>query len=196
MSWIWTHDVKSQQYIYFTLPYRIIALFGACAYSRKTMFWELIENVGAPILYILRLTSVRLFSSRGACSLIGTYAKKCDNTVTAKNKSKNLAWNVLMYSKSCFCPFLKTPFDKRFVLVEKKSPPHFFLSAWLRGKLAKLCFIHCLIKWSCDHQTNRLHKLQCAKAQIWHVVWILFIMATYMVYTSKDPPAEQRGQPL
>ena len=34
-----THDVKSQQCIYFTLRYRIIALFGACcAYSRKTTF--------------------------------------------------------------------------------------------------------------------------------------------------------------
>ena len=72
MSWIWTHDVKNQQCIYFTLPYRIIALFGACANSRKNTFWELIENVGTPILYILQLTSVRLYSSRGACSL--TYA--------------------------------------------------------------------------------------------------------------------------
>ena len=48
--------------------YRIIAFYGACAYSRKNAFWELIENVGAPILYILRLTSVRLYASRGECT--------------------------------------------------------------------------------------------------------------------------------
>ena len=44
--------------------YRIIMLFGACAYSRKNNVWELIENAGAPILYILRLTSVRPHSNR------------------------------------------------------------------------------------------------------------------------------------
>ena len=58
MPWIWTYDVKSQQCIYFTLPYSIIELFGACACSWKNMFWELIENVGAPVLFILRLSSV------------------------------------------------------------------------------------------------------------------------------------------
>ena len=56
-------------------------LFGTCAYSRKTAFWELIENAGAPILYILRLTSMRLYSSRGACSLRGACATKRDNAV-------------------------------------------------------------------------------------------------------------------
>ena len=61
--------------------YRITALFGACAYSQKNAFWELIENAGAPILYILRLTSVRLFSSRGA------WAKKRNNTVTGVTES-------------------------------------------------------------------------------------------------------------
>ena len=61
--------------------YRIIMLFGACTYSRKTGFWELIENAGAPVFYILRLTSVCLYSSKGACSLRGACAKKRDNTV-------------------------------------------------------------------------------------------------------------------
>ena len=54
----------------------LIALFGACA------FWEVIETASAPILYILRLTSMRLYSSRGTCSLIGSCAKKHDNMVT------------------------------------------------------------------------------------------------------------------
>ena len=48
--------------ISFILLYRIIALFDACVYSRETAFWELIENEGAPILYILQLTSVRLYT--------------------------------------------------------------------------------------------------------------------------------------
>ena len=58
---------------YFIL-YHIIALFGPCAYSRKT-FGELIENAGAPILSVLQLTSMCLYLSRGACSLRGAYAK-------------------------------------------------------------------------------------------------------------------------
>ena len=41
----------------------------------KNVFWEWIENAGVPMLYILQLTSVHLYSSRGAC------AKKRDNTV-------------------------------------------------------------------------------------------------------------------
>ena len=62
---------RFEQVIQYNLTnwYRIIALFGACAYSRKNAFWELIENVGAPILYILRLTSVRLYASRGELAL-------------------------------------------------------------------------------------------------------------------------------
>ena len=61
--------------------YHIIALFGACAYNRKTAFWELIENVGAPILCIIRLTSVPLYASRGAYSLRGACAPNRHNTV-------------------------------------------------------------------------------------------------------------------
>ena len=38
--------------------------------------YELIENASVPILYILRLTSMRLYSSRGVC------ARKRDDTVT------------------------------------------------------------------------------------------------------------------
>ena len=64
MSWIWTHDVKSQQCIYFTLPYRIIAGFGACACNRKTMFWDLTENVGAPIIDITVNFCVPIFEQR------------------------------------------------------------------------------------------------------------------------------------
>ena len=64
--------------------YRIIALFDACAYSWKTTFWEIIENSGAPLLYIyiLQLTSVRLYSSRGACSHRCACAKKRANMVS------------------------------------------------------------------------------------------------------------------
>ena len=61
--------------------YCTIGLFGTC--GRKTTFWELhvIGHAGAPIVYILWLTSMRLYSNRGACSLRGACAKKCDNTV-------------------------------------------------------------------------------------------------------------------
>ena len=44
-----------------------------------TYFLELIENAGAPILYILQLTSGGPVLSRGACSLRGTCAKKHHN---------------------------------------------------------------------------------------------------------------------
>ena len=63
------------------IAYCIIALFGSCAYSRKTVVGELIENAGAPILCTLRLTSLLLYLSRGTCSLRGACAKKRDNTV-------------------------------------------------------------------------------------------------------------------
>ena len=52
-----------------TEAYHIIALFGTCAYSWKTLFWDIIENAGVPILHILQLISVRLYSNIGACSL-------------------------------------------------------------------------------------------------------------------------------
>ena len=29
--------------------YRIVALFGACVFSQKNVFWELFENAGVPI---------------------------------------------------------------------------------------------------------------------------------------------------
>ena len=106
------------------------------------------------------------YLSRGACT------KKCGNTVTAKTKSKNSAWNVLMYSKKlllvshshnwCSIHSWKLILIRNLCL--QKRNPHFFLSAWLRGKWVKLCFIHCLVKWSCDYNTNRLHKLQCAQS--------------------------------
>ena len=54
----------------------IIVLFGACTYSRKTAFLEIIEIAGALILCILQLTSLRLYLSRSACSLIGICVKK------------------------------------------------------------------------------------------------------------------------
>ena len=38
--------------------YRIITLFGACAYSQKTAFWELIENAGAPCTCIFNSTYI------------------------------------------------------------------------------------------------------------------------------------------
>ena len=65
--------------LYSFLPYN--RAFGACAYSQTNTLWELIENAGVPILYILWLTSVGLYSSRGTCSLIGASATKRDNTV-------------------------------------------------------------------------------------------------------------------
>ena len=39
------------------------------------------QDSDVPILYILLLTFVRLYSSRDACSLRGACAKKRDNTV-------------------------------------------------------------------------------------------------------------------
>ena len=69
----------------------MITLLGASACSppkkkeekKRKAFWETIENADAPVLYyiILQLTSVRLYSSRGACLLTGACAKKRDKTV-------------------------------------------------------------------------------------------------------------------
>ena len=51
----------------------------------KNMLCEIIKSAGAPVLYILQLTSVRLYLSRGAHLLIGACAKKRDNTVLSIN---------------------------------------------------------------------------------------------------------------
>ena len=59
-------------------------LFGACAYSRKKHILRINWKCRcAYIIYILRLTSVHLYLSRGACSLRGACATKPDNTVIA-----------------------------------------------------------------------------------------------------------------
>ena len=63
------HNAPNTEVLKHTCMYHIVALFGACAYSRKTMF-----------SYYSKLP-VCLYSSRGACSLTGVCAKKRDNTV-------------------------------------------------------------------------------------------------------------------
>ena len=81
---------------YFNI-YHIITLFGTCAYSRKTTFRELLENAGAPILYILQSISVCLYSSRGTCSLRGTCATKRNNMVWLFVNRENLLLLVCQY---------------------------------------------------------------------------------------------------
>ena len=70
--------------VYFVLPQAPIA--------EKTVFWKLIENVGAPMLYILRLTSVRLYSSRGACSLTGACVHQKAQKYSKPFKNENFTW--------------------------------------------------------------------------------------------------------
>ena len=140
-------------YIYFTLPCRIIALFGACANSRKNhvlrIDWKCRYTY---IIYITVNFCVRLYSSRGACSLIGTCAKKSDNTVTARNKSKNSAWNILMYSKKlllfshshnwCLIHSWKLILIRNLCL-QKRNPFHtsFFLHDWEGNEWSCTSFI-------------------------------------------------------
>ena len=95
------------------IDYRIIALFAACTYSRKTAFWEIMENAGVPTLYILWLTSVRLYSSTGACSLRGACSLSDACAKKARQYGKqgkqshwclcglqaSVVWNVLPWSR-------------------------------------------------------------------------------------------------
>ena len=70
--------------------YCTVTLFGAYIYSRKTTCWEIIENCRwAYIIYIT--VNFWCAYSRGTCSLIGTCAKKCDNTECGFQKHKNLS---------------------------------------------------------------------------------------------------------
>ena len=62
--------------------------FFVCApIARKKHVWEIIENAGAPLLYILQVTSMRLYclySNRGTHSHIGACIKKSDNAIDAE----------------------------------------------------------------------------------------------------------------
>ena len=61
---------------------RIVVLFGACTYRKKKSFWEIIKHCWCTYIIYYSKLLVHLYSSRGARSLIGTCAKKRDNTVS------------------------------------------------------------------------------------------------------------------